>query len=80
MTRADIFINILAEATGKAANEVAAILDRYRLIDPTGRWDDTVPPGQAKAIIADLRTSADEVLVWLSNGGAMPSPSHGKTG
>lgn len=68
MTRADIFVQILSEVSGRPCREVAAILSEFRRSHPGGTWDQVIPDDEAKKLITDLRKEAPGILAWLVEG------------
>ncbi len=68
MTRADIFIQILSEVTGRPKAELASLLAMFRSVYPGGRWDDVLPDNEAQALLEGLRKEKEGIRAWLAKG------------
>jgi len=69
MTKAEIFIQILSEVSGRSTDEITALFKNMRKANPGGKWDDEVPAAEAEKLLNDLRAEAPGILAWLVRGG-----------
>ena len=68
MTRAEIFIQIISEVSSKPKQEIADVLTSFRKANPGGRWDESIPAGEAEKLLDSLRKEAPAILAWLVKG------------
>ncbi len=68
MTKADVFVQILHEVTGKSKEEVRTMLDEAT--EATGRagFDDEIDEAEAEQLLADLREEKEGIMNWLLQG------------
>jgi hypothetical protein len=69
MTRAEIFVQLLSEVTGKPKEEIADVLPQARNILPAGKWDEEIPPDESERLLDDLRPQGPSILELLSQKG-----------
>jgi hypothetical protein len=68
MTRADIFIRIISEVSGKPEREINDILKAFRQGHPGGKWDDEIPDGETETLLNNLRAEAPGIFARLIKG------------
>jgi hypothetical protein len=69
MTRAEIFVELLSEVTGKPKEEVADVLPQARNILPAGKWDEEIPPDESERLLNYLRPKGPAILELLTQKG-----------
>jgi len=70
MTRAEVFIQILSEVSGRPKTEVAELLNSIREAQPGDKFDEDLPDKDAALLMAELRKEKDGILIWLLDGAA----------
>ena len=69
MTRAEIFLRIIGEISGRPLNEVKYMLETFRAINPGGDWTEVLPLRQAQHLLKYMRSEQEAVVRWLERGG-----------
>jgi len=70
MKRADIFIQILSEVSGRPKHEIAELLSAIRQANPGGKWDEEIPENELEQLVNELRGEAPGIMDWLIKGAA----------
>ena len=68
ITRAEIFVRILSEVSGKPLHMVACQLAEFRKTHPGNSWDRKIPCNEAQRLLADLRKDAPAIMSWVAGG------------
>lgn len=68
MTRADVFVRILHEVTGKPKSEVRALLDAVIAAQGAGNFFEELPDAEAEELMQSLRQEKEGILAWLEEG------------
>lgn len=68
MTKADIFIQIMFEVSGKPKMKISDTLQHFRKVHPGGNWDVEVPCEKEKKLLDDLRKEVPGILAWSVKG------------
>lgn len=68
MTYEDIFIQVLAEATGQETAKWKKVLQSVKTSLPEGRWEEQLDPEQSERLLAGLRSESSGILAWLVRG------------
>ena len=69
MTRADIFSQILSEASGKPKTEIADMLEDFRIrMGDRDKFDEQVSEAEAQKLLAALRGELPGIRAWLAQG------------
>ncbi|WP_319525741.1 hypothetical protein [uncultured Desulfosarcina sp.] len=66
ITRAEIFVQILSEVSGKPRHMVACQLAEFRKTHPGNSWDRKIPCNEAQRLLADLRKDAPAIMSWVA--------------
>lgn len=77
MKKSEIFIQTLAEVSGRPKNELEDMLAAIRRANPGGGWDQEVPESEAKKLLASFRKEATGIIAWLVQGAAEVSRHNG---
>lgn len=70
MKKSEIFVQTLAEVSGRPKKELEDILATFRRANPGGGWDNEVPESEAQKLLATFRKEAPGILDWLAQGAA----------
>ena len=68
ITRAEIFVQILSEVSGKPRHKVACRLTEFRKTHPGNSWDRKIPRNEAQRLLTDLRKDAPAIMSWVVSG------------
>lgn len=68
MTKADVFVQILHEVTGKPKEVVCSLLDEATKATGRAGFDDELDDAEAEQLLADLRKEKDGIMDWLLRG------------
>lgn len=69
MTKADVFVQILSEVSGKPKELVGDLLTAFRKTFPgQDRFDDELPDAEASQLLAGLRKEKEGIRAWLNSG------------
>jgi hypothetical protein len=75
VTNADIFIQILSEASGKPREEVETLADTfYQTIGSRFRLDEELSDDKAQELLKSMRQELPGIRAWLVQGGLMANP------
>jgi hypothetical protein len=79
MTRAEIFVQLLSEVTGKPKEELADVLAQVRETLPDGKWDEDLPPAESEKLLNELRPEGSGILELLMQKGIDFAPREDNT-
>lgn len=69
MTRADIFIQILSEVSGKPKEEISTLLEVFNAAFPgPNKFDEELTDDAAQKLLEGLRKEKDGIRQWLMEG------------
>lgn len=68
MTKADVFVQILHEVTGKSKEEVRILLDEATAQTGRAGFDEELTDAEAEQWLEDLRKEKDGIMNWLLRG------------
>lgn len=68
MTKADVFVQILHEVTGKSKEEVRTLLDEATAATGRAGFDEELTDEEAEQWLADLRKEKAGIMNWLLRG------------
>lgn len=68
MTRAELFLRIIGEISGRPVLEVRRMLETFRVVNPGGDWNEVLPPNQAHHLLKYLRSEQEALVRWLERG------------
>jgi hypothetical protein len=69
MTNADVFIQILSEASGRPPDQVQDMLDNFlRFTGASHRFDQELSDAQAEELLIQLRRELPGIRRWLAQG------------
>jgi hypothetical protein len=70
MKQSEIFIQTIADVSGRPRQEIEEILASFRRANPAGNWDKEIPEAEAQKLLSTLRGEAPGILRWLVEGAA----------
>ena len=68
MNRADIFVQVMTETTGRPKHVVIDYFNQFRKAVPGGEWDQELSPERAENLIQGLRSERDGIFSMLVKG------------
>lgn len=79
MTKAEIFVQIISEVSGKPKHELQEMFSDIRKANPGGKWDEKLSDIEAEKLLTELRTEAPGIFNWFLEGARRVNQRQGGT-